>query len=90
MNNTLLKKVFFSLSLLMIVAVACDMTVTIASPTSPAPPTNTLIPATSTHEVVPAQTDSVPAEIQLNEATLVVGNASFAESVSCGGQQPNR
>jgi hypothetical protein len=76
MNNTLLKKVFFSLSLLMIVAVACDMTVTIASPTSPAP-LATETPVSPT--LVAAQTDAVPAEVRLNDTTLVVANASFAE-----------
>ena len=80
MNSTLLRKVLLSLSLLMIVAVACDTTITVTSPTSPAPiATNTPIAATSTREVVAALTNAVPAEVKLNDVTLVVANASFAE-----------
>jgi hypothetical protein len=80
MNSTLLRKVLLSLSLLMILAVACDTTVTVISPTSPAPiATNTPISSASTQEVVAAQTNAVPAEVKLNGMTLVVTNAAFAE-----------
>jgi len=45
MNNTTLKKLFLSLSLLMVTTVACDLLVTVATPAVPAPvSTNTTMP----------------------------------------------
>ena len=81
-----MKKVFLFLSIFLVLATACDVTVKVAPPTNPTPlPTAILIPATSTLPVIPAQTDAVPAEVQLNGTTLVVGNASFSgcESIDC-------
>jgi hypothetical protein len=80
MHSTIVKKAFLILSAVMVITAGCDVTVKVAPPTSPTPlPTATLIPATSTLSVVPARTDAVPAEVQLNGTTLVVGNASFSE-----------
>ncbi len=81
-----MKKVFLFLSMLMIVAVACDASGIAASPTSLALlPTNTSFPETVSPEIVPASTSDVRAEVQLNEATLVVAEASFSgcEPVNC-------
>jgi hypothetical protein len=64
MYNTALKKALLFLSLLIIVTLACDVSFTVASPTSPAPlPTNTLIPATG----VPTQ---IPPSATLIQVTL--------------------
>jgi hypothetical protein len=81
-----MKKAFLFLSIFMIVAAACNASGITASPTSPVPPpTNTSLPATVTPEVIPASTDDIPAEVQLNGVTLVVSEASFAdcEPINC-------
>lgn len=82
-----MKRVNYFFLLLTLVLSACDITVTV--PTSPAPlPTNTTIPtaaaptqvldaATPTPEVFIGLTQAIPAEVKLNETTLVVAAARF-------------
>lgn len=82
-----MKKVNYFFALLMLVLTACDITVTV--PTSPPPlPTNTILPATAaptqvldpatpTPEIFIGLTHAIPAEVKLNETTLVVTDARF-------------
>ncbi|RPJ27152.1 MAG: hypothetical protein EHM33_09050 [Chloroflexi bacterium] len=57
-----MKKVFLFLSIFVLVSLACDMSVTVAAPTSPAPvPTNTTIPATGAPTQISASPTSLPA-----------------------------
>jgi hypothetical protein len=82
-----MKRVAYFFILLMLVLTACDITITV--PTSPAPlPTNTILPATTeptqvldpatpTPEIFISLTQAIPAEVKLNETTLVVAEARF-------------
>jgi hypothetical protein len=56
-----MKKAFLFLSILIMASLACDMSVTVASPTSPASlPTNTIQPATMAPTQIPASPTSLP------------------------------
>lgn len=57
-----MKKLLLFLSIFLVVSLACDLAVTIAQPTSPAPmPTNTMVPAAATSTQVPVTATSIPA-----------------------------
>jgi hypothetical protein len=78
-----MKKAFLFLSLLMIVAVACDVSITL--PTSPtALPTDTVIPATFTPEVFIGLTQAVPAHVELGPVMLAVQEARFGDCELAG------
>lgn len=62
MHTTLMKKALFFLSLLLLVSLACDLSVTVTAPTSPPLfPTSTLFPATESPS--PASPTGLPATI---------------------------
>jgi len=70
-----MKKVFLFLSVFIVATLACDLSVTVAPPTSPVPvSTNTTIPtpesATPTPEVFIALTQAIPATMVPNPTTL--------------------
>jgi hypothetical protein len=56
-----MKKIILFLSLIIVATLACDLTVSVSSPTSPAPlPTNTMIPALENPTQIPAPATSIP------------------------------
>lgn len=71
MNNTTVKKLFLSLSILIVTTVACDLSVTVAPPTVPVstnttmptsvPATQTTVPSTPTPEIFISLTQAIPA-----------------------------
>jgi len=59
-----MKRIYLFLSIFVLVALACDLSVTVASPTSPAPlPTNTMIQASAIPTQIPASVTPVPATL---------------------------
>jgi hypothetical protein len=59
-----MKKIFLFLSIFIVVMLACDLAVTVASPTSPAPlSTNTVVPALDDPTQIPASPTSIPATV---------------------------
>lgn len=60
MHSTIVKKIFLFLSIFIVATLACDLSVTVASPTSPAPlPTNTAA-AVENPTQIPASVTSIP------------------------------
>jgi hypothetical protein len=56
-----MKKIFLFLSIFIVVTLACDLAVTVAPTTSPAPlPTNTIIPVLENPTQIPASPTSIP------------------------------
>ena len=56
-----MKKLLLFLSIFLVVSLACDLAVTIAQPTSPAPmATNTMAPVAATFTQVPVNATSIP------------------------------
>ncbi|HEU0295289.1 MAG TPA: hypothetical protein VFR47_21290 [Anaerolineales bacterium] len=76
-----MKKVSLFISMFIVVALACDLSVTVPPASSVPLPTNTIIPAlgTPTPEIFIARTQAVPAQVQLNGITLVVQEARLNE-----------
>jgi len=86
-----MKKIFLFLSIFIVTAVACDLSVTVAPPTVLTPvPTNTAMPTsvsatqtpdpnTPTPEVFISLTQAIPARVQLNAVTLAVQEAQLDE-----------
>ena len=68
-----MKKVFLFLSVFIVATLACDLSVTVAPPTSPVPVSTTVIPtsesATPTPEVFIALTQAIPATVVPNPTT---------------------
>jgi hypothetical protein len=61
MHSTVLKKVFLFISLFIVMSLACDLSVTVAPPTSPAPlPTNAVIPTVEIPTQIPASPTLAP------------------------------
>jgi hypothetical protein len=82
-----MKKVFLFLSVFIVATLACDLSVTVAPPTSPVPvSTNTMIPtlesATPTPEVFIALTQAIPATVVPNPTTTPPLPASTGVEVS--------
>jgi hypothetical protein len=60
-GNFVIKKTFLFLSIFIIVALACDLSMAVAPPTSPvALSTNTMVPAAEIHTQIPASTTPIP------------------------------
>jgi hypothetical protein len=67
MHSTTVKKSLLFLSLFLLVSLACDISVTVNAPTSPAPlPTNTLMPATRVPTEIPASATPAPSTLAPN------------------------
>jgi len=81
MHSTIVKRILLFLSVLMIVTLACDLSVNIAptseAPTAAATPIPVNDPPTPTPEIFIALTQAIPAQVQLNEITLAVQEASL-------------
>lgn len=59
-----MKKIFLYLSIFIVVPLACDLAVTVAPSTDPAPlPTNTMIPALESPTQIPASATSIPTTV---------------------------
>lgn len=72
-----MKKIFLFLSIFTVVTLACDLSVTVAPSTSPAPlPTNTTIPATGAPTQILASPTFIPATLAPN-ATPTILQPSF-------------
>lgn len=72
-----MKKAFLFLSVFIVVALACDLSVLVMPPTSPAPlPTNTMIPTSGTPAQIPASATLIPATLAPN-ATPTTLQPSF-------------
>jgi hypothetical protein len=68
-----MKKAFLFLSVFIVVALACDLSVTVVPPTSPAPlPTNTMIPVSETSTLIPASATPIPATFAPNATTTAL------------------
>src|SRR5215211_1535709 len=64
MHSTVMKKIFLSLCLLLLVSLACDLSFTIAPPTNPAPlPTNSADPASVTPDLGTVVPTLIPATL---------------------------
>jgi hypothetical protein len=72
-GNATMKKIHFFLSLSILIALACDLSFTVASPTSQTPnPTDTQLPATQAPTQIPASPTSLPATLAPNPTTTAV------------------
>jgi len=91
-----MKKIFLLLSILVLVTLACDLSVTVAPPTVPASlPTNTTVPtvaaptqlvnpATPTPEIFISLTQAIPATVTPNATVFVPPPPSDSVEVSAG------
>jgi hypothetical protein len=67
MRNTTVKKSLLPLSLFILVSLACDMSVTVNTPTNPVPlPTDTMVPATEAPTQISASPTSIPATLAID------------------------
>jgi hypothetical protein len=67
MHSPIVKKGFLFLCLFIVMSLACDLSVTVASPTSPAPlPTNTVVLATEAPTQIPLTPTTVPSTLVPN------------------------
>jgi len=72
-----MKKVFLFITILVVLSLACDLSVTITPPSGPAPlPTNTMIVATGVPTQIPASPTTIPATVAPS-ATATLPQPSF-------------
>jgi hypothetical protein len=77
MYSTILKKTLLSISIVVLMAMACDLSVTLSPSTSPAPlPTNTSMAASETFTSIPASVTLIAATVAPN-ATAITPQPSF-------------
>lgn len=80
-----MKKISLFLSIFIVVTMACDLAVTVASPTGPAPlPTNSMVPALETSTQIPAPATSIPATSAPNETPTALQPSFDGAAVSYG------
>jgi hypothetical protein len=80
-GNAPMKKAFLFICVFIVAALACDLSVTVASPTGPAPlPTNTTIPASGTFTQVPAT--FAPTQILVSPTTAPATSAPTTQPTS--------
>jgi hypothetical protein len=84
-GNATMKKIFLFLSLFIVVTLACDLAVTVAPPTSPAPlSTNTVVPATAVSTQIPASVTSSPATQAATEIPATAALIPTTEAPTAG------